>query len=144
MLKVYFKYFEGRYIKHGNRVPSDAARYLKEYFIEEQFHKLSYSLDKLENYLLWVFSTHGKMSWQTAFSYIDEYLKVERKAFDISPFSAIISKYIREEGIHSWKEYLLPNGSSYPKIVQHYMRDKNFPFEFILYLNWNIRRNKRY
>ena len=94
MLKVYFKYFEGRYIKHGNRVPPDAARYLKEYFIEEQFHKLSYSLDKLENYLLWVFSTHGKMSWQTAFSYIDEYLKVERKAFDISPFSATTFDFV--------------------------------------------------
>jgi hypothetical protein len=69
----------------------------------------------------------------SAFSHLEEYLKESEKKLDLIPFSAIIGKYIRDEKIHSWKEYLLSQGSFYPKIVQHYMRDKNFPFEFLLF-----------
>jgi hypothetical protein len=81
-----------------------------------------------------LFSKYGKLPIVTAFSHIDEYLKEEDKKLDIIPFSAIITKYIRDEKINNWKEYLLPQGGFYPKIIQHYMRDRSFPFEFILFL----------
>ena len=131
--QTYFRYFYGHYVKYTNQIDIQPHNFLQN-FIDNNYHKLSYSIDKYENYLLWLFSKYGKLPIISAFSHIDEYLKIEEKKLDISPFSVIISKYIRDEKIKSWKEYILPKGNFYPKIIQHYMRDKNFPFEFILFM----------
>lgn len=129
--QTYYRYFYGHYVKHINHVKNEP--YLQN-FIDNQFHKLSYSIDKFEEYILWLFSKYGKLPINSAFIYLDEYLKENNKFIDNVPFSVIITKYIREEGIKTWKEYLLPQNGFYPKIIQHYMRDKSFPFDFILFL----------
>ena len=131
--QTYFRYFYGHYVKFTNHVDSQQHNHLQN-FIDNNFDKLSFSIDKYEKYLLWLFSKYGKLPIQSAFGHLEEYLKEEEKKLDISPFSGIITKYIREEKINNWKEYLLSQGNFYPKIIQHYMRDKNFPFEFILFL----------
>lgn len=131
--QTYFRYFYGHYVKYTNQIGTQNNNSLQN-FIDNHFNKLSFSKNKYEKYLLWLFSKYGKLPIVTAFSHIDEYLKEEDKKLDIIPFSAIITKYIRDEKINNWKEYLLPQGGFYPKIIQHYMRDRSFPFEFILFL----------
>ena len=131
--QTYFRYFYGHYVKYTNQIESQHHNFLQN-FTDNHFSKLSFSIDKYEKYLLWLFSKYGKLPMLSAFSHIEEYLKEEEKKLDIVPFSVIITKYIRDEKIGSWKEYLLPQNGFYPKIVQHYMRDKSFPFELILFL----------
>ena len=132
--QTYFRYFYGHYVKYTNNVPEDARVFLQ-HFIDNQFHKLSFSLPKYEAYLLWLFAKYDKLPLKSAHVHLDEYLKVQEKGLTFLPFNVIICKYIRDEKIHSLKEYVLSQGTFYPKIVQHYLKDKNFPFEFLLFLN---------
>lgn len=132
--QTYFRYFYGHYVKYTNHIDNHLYYSTLQNFIDNSFYKLSFSADKYEKYLLWVFFKHGKITILSLATFLEEYLKESKKDIDIKPFSVVISKYIRDEKINSWKEYLLPKNGFYPKIIQHYMRDKSFPFEFILFL----------
>jgi hypothetical protein len=115
------------------KVPEVHSGFL-EHFVQNDFEKLHFSLSEFEKYLLWMFSKHGTRPIQLIGAYLNEYEKEQKDETELKPFSVQMSKYIRDHNIKSWWEYVAPQGSAYPKIIQHYLKDKDFPFEFLLFL----------
>jgi len=130
---VYFKYFHGHAIKPGKHIPEQFV-YSLDAFVQKEFEKLECDLKKFEAYLIWVFSTHGSKYITDIPRYIDDYLKDQNKSANLKPFSVQMSKYIRDNKVKSWEEYTSTKGTGYPIIIQHYLKDRDFPFEFLLFL----------
>ena len=132
--RTYFKYFHGHPVSSAKAITDDRVRCYIERFIGDDYAKLDKSETRLEEYLLWLFSRNGKQPIVMMHVGIDAYLKEIKTTGEVTSFSHIIKKYMRENKIETWSDYIEPKYGFYPKIIQHYMKDKSIPFEFILYL----------
>jgi hypothetical protein len=131
---TYFNYFYGHLVKHAKHINNSNTESILDSFTENHFYKLDYSLIRFESFLLWLFSKYGKLPLVTIFGHIDEFLKEKDSKKTIQSFSINMSKYMRDNNISNWKDYILSKDGFYPKIIQHYMKDKNIPFEVLLFL----------
>lgn len=132
-IQTYNRYFHNFYTHVRKRELENKK--IEEYFIHfSEFHyiKLDDNVDKLKKYILWLFSKYGKVPIFSLHAYINEYLKDCKK--ELSSFYYIIVKYITDNKISDWNSYIKGSDYNYPKILEHYISKKEFPFEFILYL----------
>lgn len=132
--RTYYHYFYGHFTKHAKHIHNEHVERIVEDFIENHFNKLNYSLIRFEEFLLWLFSKYGKLPLATISGKIEEYLKEEINSNEIKSFAIKILKYMRDNKIQTLHDYILPIDGFYPKIIQHYIKDKDIPFEVLLYL----------
>lgn len=139
--KLYRQYFYNQFIRSGKKINNPhAERYLKN-FTSNYWNQIK-TFDRYQKYVMWCFQEHGKIAIMSIHKYIDGWK--ESESTDMNPFANKMAKYIRDHKIKSWKEYIAPKKHSYPYIIQHYIGNKEFPYEAILYLKVvdHIDRNK--
>lgn len=130
-LNTYYRYFENRYNRQTKKIEESLESFLK-WFISTYYYKFKEDKEEFENYLFWIFQTYGKISIRQIHKYIELWEK--SKSLEEEPFSLKISKYLRDNYI-TWNNYIKPKKGYFPIILQHYISDRNFPFELLLYLN---------
>ena len=127
--QIYYRYFSDINIRSGKQIKSIHTKEYLTFFVENHYKKLK-TFDAIKHYILWAFKEKGKFPINHLHIYIDEWLKHESD--DIIYFADAISAYLRNNDL-TFKEYLSPVPRYYPHIIQHYIGQKNIPFEFILY-----------
>ena len=127
--QIYYRYFSDINIRSGKQIKSVTTKDYLTFFVENHFKKIN-TFDNLKHYILWTFKEKGKFPINHLHLYIEEWLRHESD--DIIYFADAISAYLRNNDL-TIKEYLAPVPRYYPHIIQHYIGQKNIPFEFILY-----------
>lgn len=127
--QIYYRYFSDIRIRSGKQIKSITIEEYLTFFVENHYKKIK-TFDGLKHYILWMFKEKGKLPINHLHRYIDEWLKHESD--DIIYFADAVSAYLRANDM-TLKEYLAPVYRYYPHIIQHYIGQKNIPFEFILY-----------
>lgn len=133
-IQTYNKYFSDFYTTTRKKELNNKK--IESYFInfaETHFIKLGESLDKMKDFLLWCFAKHSRVAIYNLHSYLEEYLKEEKN--NLESFYFKINTYLLKNKIKTWDDYIKGTKNSFPKIIEHYIATKDFPFEFILYLN---------
>jgi len=131
--RIYFSYFRGHGFRPAKSIPDNMVGWMEE-FVQDHLGRLGYSMKTFEDYVLWIFSKHGSQPVTVINTLVSVYLKEEKEGGEIKPFSIAVGKFIRKMKLKSWEEYLRPQGGRYPLILQQYIKEKDIPFEFLLYM----------
>lgn len=94
------------------------------------------SMTEIENYFKYCFANDYSIYFNNLGAYIGQWSKdkLSDKGFEVKyVFSDKIIKYLKQYNI-SIKQYLEPQKKYIPRILQHYIANKEVPFEVILYL----------